>query len=236
MKDRKNSFTPPIKFNMPSFLLGVIISVAVATSIVAADAGVNDNMDSPLITVANWLGIGNESKTPDKDKFDTASLVEKVNYLEDQLSNISENLPQESESAGSDFALGTTYHMGDYCIQGGQLYQCVVATSSTSWIDSEWMAVTGTSMVKSIQSGTDSGNKTITLGHAVNPNKTIILLNGGSALAAYSGNDPAVDNGCYVSSKTSNSFTVAGAYHMHYFNGNPASAYVTYSWQGIEFY
>lgn len=157
--------------------------MAVATSIVTADAGVNDNMDSPLITVANWLGMGKEDSVP--TDFDAATLVEKVNYLEDKL------VEQQSTGSGS---------------------------------------------VKSIQRSVASGNQTVTLEHAVDPNKTIILLNGSctevNAYNSYAVNG--ICNGGYISSLTPNSFTVEGANMNGCYEGTYSK--VTYSWQVIEFY
>lgn len=92
----------------------------------------------------------------------------------------------------------------------------------------------GVRIVKSVQRGTASGNKTITIS-AVNVNKSIIILNGSMAVGV-----PSMDHithvgsggSGYISAFNSTSFTIAGA--------SASTSYVsltcTNSWQVIEFY
>ena len=112
------------------------------------------------------------------------------------------------------------------------------------------MTVTGTSSIKSIQRGTGSGNGTITLDHAVNPNKSIVLLDSGAVSGYGSGiangqyvfAAAAASNGVCVSSLSSSSFTVVGAIvsvpytNDQYRSIGMRSANITYSWQVIEYY
>lgn len=220
------------------FLKGIVAGLLSAVVIMTAlptTASVGDNLNGAIL---NILGYGRETSLPSENSYRGASIAEKLNYLEAAIADL-----KGSDTQQSAFVFGTVYHMGDYCIQGGKLYQCVVENSSTSWVQSEWMIVTGTSSIKSIQRGTGSGNGTITLGHAVNPNKSFVLLNSGAVykLYGYSGVVSAsASNGAYVSSFSSCSFTVAGATApataaMHLFP-DFESYNVPYSWQVIECY
>ena len=225
------------------FLKGIVAGLLSAVVIMTAlptTASVGDNLNGAIL---NILGYGRETSLPSENSYRGASIAEKLNYLEAAIADL-----KGSDTQQSAFVFGTVYHMGDYCIQGGKLYQCVVENSSTSWVQSEWMIVTGTSSIKSIQQGTGSGNGTITLGHAVNPNKSVVLLDSGAVsgigyISAYNGIDASAavaSNGAYVSSLSSSNFTIAGAVaSVPYTNNNSIvsrNVNIPYSWQVIEYY
>ena len=195
--------------------------------------------------ILNILGYGRETILPSESTYRGASIAEKLNYLEAAIADL-----KGSDTQQDAFASGTVYHMGDYCIQGGQLYQCIVESSSKSWVPSEWMTVTGTSSIKSIQRGTGSGNGTIMLEHAVNPNKSVVLLDSGAVSGYGSGivngqyvfAAAAASDGVYVSSLSSSNFTIAGAVvsvpyaNTQYRSISMQGANIAYSWQVIEYY
>lgn len=90
------------------------------------------------------------------------------------------------------------------------------------------------SCIKSIQRGTGSGNRTITISE-VDVTKTLVLINGGKTYAI--GNYTSYANGstpfAYLSSRTS--LVIEGATAATYFSSGIGTSEISYAWQVIEF-
>ena len=103
------------------FLKGVaagLLSAAIVTAAIPTTASVGDNLNGAILSI---LGYGRETILPSESTYRGASIAEKLNYLEAAIADL-----KGSDTQQNAFAAGTVYHMGDYCIQGGQLYQCIV--------------------------------------------------------------------------------------------------------------
>lgn len=99
-------------------------------------------------------------------------------------------------------------------------------------------------IVKGVQRGTVAGNATVTIS-PVDPNKSIVLLNGAAVSVYGTVRDNTVSMGAggsgYVSAFDGSSFTVGGAeFTAPYSYYNPDIKYTTpsiiNSWQVVEFY
>ena len=65
---------------------GVAIGLMIAITTESAIAGVNDNSDGVFATIAEFLGVGKEANVP--IDYTDVSLVEKVNYLAEKVSQV----------------------------------------------------------------------------------------------------------------------------------------------------
>lgn len=92
--------------------------------------------------------------------------------------------------------------------------------------------VANKSVMKSIQRGVSSGNKTISI-NTVDPAKTMVLLNGQLSSVSVNGQTGGGGGGSGVtlSALTESSITVANAYVSAGFGSD-----VAWSWQAVEFY
>lgn len=86
-KNKKSSSdNPHSEFRLYVVLVTIMSGVILSASPVTA--AVNDNLDAAFVKLSEWLGIGKESSTPTASNFNNATLVEKVNYLEDKLDSV----------------------------------------------------------------------------------------------------------------------------------------------------
>lgn len=83
--------------------------------------------------------------------------------------------------------------------------------------------------LKSVQRGTDSGNKTITI-TSVDTSKCIVTVQGGAGANSLTSSNTRVP---YVSAMTSTSITISGA---AYSTTSSFDTDVSYSWEVAEFY
>lgn len=99
-KTMKNKIGPPPWFK--GFVIGCLVASLITSGIQPVTASVNDNLGSAFSSLTAWLGIGKENNVPADSEFSNASLVEKVNYLEDKLDKVF-----QSASSGKTLLAGT---------------------------------------------------------------------------------------------------------------------------------
>ena len=87
----------PSKSAIKGFALGIATMAVFAAT--PAYAGVTDNLDSSFTKLASVMGVGKEAAYPtSEDEFDAASLIEKVNYLEAQNKQLTEDVSSMTDT------------------------------------------------------------------------------------------------------------------------------------------
>lgn len=96
MKNKKfNSASPPQ--GSKGFVAGCLVTAVLTLAMQPTNAAVGDNLDSAFTVLADWLGMNKEDNVPLEDEFETASLVEKVNYLERRVNVVDNKIDQQTE-------------------------------------------------------------------------------------------------------------------------------------------
>ena len=68
----------------PSQVIAMVVVTALLFNPISASGTVTDNLCSLPSSLAKFFGVGKETTTPSADEFPSASIVEKINYLESE--------------------------------------------------------------------------------------------------------------------------------------------------------
>lgn len=96
------------------FAFGLAVAVLL-TSFQPVRAGISDSTEAAIEAFATFFGLGNEAIHPSEEEFDEASLVEKVNYLKDEVEALKN---QSSDEKWLDFRTASWSEIQKACKDG----------------------------------------------------------------------------------------------------------------------